>query len=144
MTNRFPNWRGDAGYWDDNAAATGWKVEGVPMADSIAVWQPGTASAWGHVGYVADTRVSSGVLQMKVYDRNWDGNGGNRNGVWLNARSDQRFIVAPPQTEALARDTQVIADEDRQARAVDVTEAAVDPTMNESGFFAEPREGPGD
>lgn len=103
MTGRFPNWNGDAGYWDNNAGATGWKVEGVPYPDSIVVWQPGTASRYGHVGYVADVRVSSGKLQMKVYDRNWDGRGGDRNGVWVDSISSMKFISAPPQTEAKVR-----------------------------------------
>lgn len=104
MTGRYPNWRGDAGYWDNNAAATGWRVEGVPFPDSIAVWQPGTASSFGHVGYVADVRVSSGRLEMKIYDRNWDGRGGDRNGAWVPfTDSSMRFIVAPPQVESTVR-----------------------------------------
>lgn len=112
MTGRYPNWRnaagryGDAGYWDDNASATGWRTEGVPSPDSLVVWQPGAAGALGHVGYASDTRVSNGILQMKIYDRNWDGNPNNiddRNGVWVAFASQMRFIVAPPQTEAVIR-----------------------------------------
>lgn len=103
MTGRYPNWGGDAGDWDDNAKKLGWRIEGVPFPDSLAVWQPGTASKWGHVGYVSDVQVTNGVLQMKIYDRNWDTRGGDRNGIWVTPRADQRFIVAPPQVEASIR-----------------------------------------
>jgi hypothetical protein len=100
MTGRFPNWPGNAGFWDTNAAATGWRVEGVPMADSIAILTQGDP---GHVGYVADTRVSSGKLQMKIYDRNKINDGKDINGQWRDYTSAMRFIVAPPQTEATVR-----------------------------------------
>jgi surface antigen len=109
MTGRYPNWRdstgryGNAGYWDDNAGATGWLIEGVPMADSLAIWQPTSTNKAGHVGYVADTRVSNGILQMKIYDRNFDFRGTNRNGVWLNYASGMKFIVVPPHVETVLR-----------------------------------------
>lgn len=98
MTGRFHNWAGHAGSWDDNAAATGWAVRSWPRPDSLIVWQPNQAGAGsvGHVGYVSDTRVSSGKLQMKVYDRNWGGS--DRNGVWVNFVSGMKFIVPPPRT----------------------------------------------
>lgn len=109
MTGRFPNWRnpttgryGNAGEWDDNAGATGWQVEGVPMPDSLAIWQP-SGSGVGHVGYVANVRVRSGVLEMFIYDRNWSGPGVNRNGVWVAATSSMRFIVVPPRADSIAR-----------------------------------------
>jgi surface antigen len=101
MTGRFPNWGGNAGYWDTNAAATGWKVEAVPFADSIVVMQPTATNAAGHVGWVADTRVKSGVLQVKVYDRNSNFKCINRDGVWLNVASSMRFIVVPPRRETV-------------------------------------------
>jgi hypothetical protein len=96
MTGRYPNWRGNAGYWDDNAATTGWAKRSWPRPDSLAVWQPTASNPAGHVGYVADTRVSNGVLQMKIYDRNYDFRGTDRNGVWLNFVRGMKFIVVPP------------------------------------------------
>jgi hypothetical protein len=57
----------------------------------------------GHVGYVADIRNSNGVLQIKVYDRNADGRGGNREGVWVNRISSMRFITAPPRASTRLR-----------------------------------------
>jgi surface antigen len=103
MTGQNPNWRGDAGDWDDYAEAKKWAIGTVPRPDSIVVWQPGTASTWGHVAYVADVRKYNGALQMKVYDRNWDGKGGDRNGTWVTARSDNRFILAPPRASSTIR-----------------------------------------
>lgn len=98
MTGRFPNWGGDAHAWDTNASATGWAVRSWPRPDSLAVWQPNMAGSGslGHVGYVADTRVSSGVLQMRIYDRNWGDR--DRNGDWINFTSGMKFIVPPPRT----------------------------------------------
>jgi surface antigen len=99
MVGRYPNWGGDAFVWDDNAAATGWAVRSWPRPDSIAVWQQashGGVGSLGHVGYVNDTRVSRGVLQMSISDRNWDNAGGDRTKVWVPFTKGMKFIVAPP------------------------------------------------
>lgn len=97
MTNGHRNWRGDAHEWDTAAASVGWTVRSWPRPDSIAVWQPNMGEAHptlGHVGYVGDTRVSSGRLQMKVWDRNWGPT--DRDGVWVNFVPGMKFIVAAP------------------------------------------------
>lgn len=97
MTNRQRNWRGDAHAWDTAAASVGWTVRSWPRPDSLVVWQPnmgGAHATLGHVGYVADTRVSSGKLQMKIYDRNWGP--ADRDGVWVNFVSGMKFIVVAP------------------------------------------------
>jgi len=98
MTGRHRNFYGDAGTWDTAAANVGWEIRSWPRPDSIAIWQPNQAgaSSAGHVGYVADTRVASGVLQMKIYDRNWIGPGEDRNGVWVPFAAGMKFIVAAP------------------------------------------------
>lgn len=97
MTGRYPNWNGNAGYWDDNAAKTGWAVRSWPRPDSIFVRQPKPNSKTdvGHVGWVSDTRVEGGKLQMRIYDRNSDWRGSDRDGVWIDFVSGMKFIVAP-------------------------------------------------
>jgi surface antigen len=98
MTGRYPNWGGDAHAWDDNAGATGWAVRSWPRPDSIVVWQKNQISGGvGHVGYVADTKVSGGKLLMKVYDRNRVGQGVDKT-EWLAFQPGMRFIVPPPRT----------------------------------------------
>jgi hypothetical protein len=96
MAGSYPSWGGNAGWWDDNAPAKGWGVRGWAEPDSIMVWQPSTggASADGHVGYVANTRVENGVTKVKIYDRNWDPT--DRNGVWMTVPSGAKFIRVPP------------------------------------------------
>jgi surface antigen len=101
MTGSFPGWGGDAGYWDNNAPNLGWNKRSWPELDSLMVWQPGTAGSVGHVGYVADVRVSNGVTQVKIYDRNWDGRPYDgkiydRNGAWTNIPAGAAFIRVPP------------------------------------------------
>jgi hypothetical protein len=96
MTGSFPSWNGDAGAWDNNAPTKRWQVRAWAEPDSLMVWQPWTGNKYGHVGYVADTRVSSGVTQVKIYDRNWDGVGGDRGGVWIGIPSKASFIRVPP------------------------------------------------
>jgi hypothetical protein len=96
MAGSYPSWGGNAGYWDDNAPTKGWAVRGWAEPDSLIVWQPTTGNPYGHVGYVADTRVVNGVTQVKIYDRNYDFRGTNRNGVWLNLPAGVRFIRVPP------------------------------------------------
>ena len=100
MTGRYPNWGGNAGYWDDNAQATGWSVVSWPRVNSLFVSQPTGSNKAGHVGYVADVRVSSGQLQMKIYDRNYDLRGTDRDGVWIAWTNSMRFIVPPARTGA--------------------------------------------
>jgi hypothetical protein len=97
MTGRHRNFYGDAHYWDTAAASVGWTVRSWPRPDSIAVWQPGQAGAsgLGHVAYVADTRVESGKLQMKIYDRNWI-RATDRNALWVDFSPGLKFIVAAP------------------------------------------------
>ena len=95
MTSRYPNWGGNAGAWDDNAKATGWTVESWPRVNSLFVAQPATGQPTGHVGYVADVRVYNGLVQLRVYDRNADLHGTDRNGAWINFSSSMRFIVPP-------------------------------------------------
>jgi hypothetical protein len=95
MTRRYPNWGGNAGYWDDNARSAGWSVRSWPRINSLFVTQPTSSNPYGHVGYVADVRVYKGALQMKVYDRNHDFRGSDRNGIWITWTSSMRFIVPP-------------------------------------------------
>lgn len=101
MAKRYPNWAGNAGYWDDNAKAVGWSVRAWPGINSLFVTQPTSANKCGHVGYVADVRVSRGALQLKIYDRNHDYRGGDRNGVWGGWSSSMWFIVPPGRTGEL-------------------------------------------
>lgn len=100
MTGSFPGWGGNAGEWDDSnrAPRLGWSVRNWPEPNSIMVTQPSGSGLgrYGHVGYVADVRVSGGTTQVKIYDRNYDGRGGDRNGVWVSIPSGARFIQAPP------------------------------------------------
>ncbi len=102
MTDRHRNFSGDAHYWDTAAQSAGWTVRSWPRPDSIAVWQPNQAGAAGagHVAYVADTRVASGKLQMKIYDRNWVSRGADRNAEWVDFSSGMKFIVAAPRVHA--------------------------------------------
>ncbi|WP_459722668.1 CHAP domain-containing protein [Actinophytocola sp. KF-1] len=95
MTKRYPNWGGNGGYWDDNAKAVGWSVRAWPRINSLFVKQPTSSNPAGHVGYVADVRVYNGALQMKIYDRNYDFRGSDRNGTWIAWTSSMRFIVPP-------------------------------------------------
>lgn len=93
MTGSYPSWDGDAGWWDDNSS--GWAKRGWAEPDSLMVWQPGpTSSRYGHVGYVADTRVASGRTLVKIYDRNWGPS--DRQGVWITVPPGARFIRVPP------------------------------------------------
>lgn len=101
MTSRYPNWSGNAGAWDDNAKATGWTVESWPRVNSLFVAQPATGQPTGHVGYVADVRLHDGLLQLRVYDRNADLHGTDRNGAWINFSSSMRFIVPPNRAGAV-------------------------------------------
>jgi surface antigen len=107
MTGSYPGWGGDAGYWDDldRAQRLGWGVRSWPEPDSLMVWQPGTAGAVGHVGYVADVRNGNGAMQVKIYDRNWDGRPYDgqiydrprpSTDPWINLPSGARFIRVPP------------------------------------------------
>jgi len=96
MTGSYPAWSGDAGYWDDNAPSKGWTHRAWPEPDSLMVTQPTRSNSAGHVGYVADVRVSNGTTQVKIYDRNTDFKGTDRNGVWLNLPAGARFIRVPP------------------------------------------------
>lgn len=93
MTGTYPSWGGHAGWWDDNSA--GWAKRGWAEPDSLMVWQPGsTSSGFGHVGYVADTRVASGRTEVKIYDRNWGPT--DRQGEWIPVPSGAKFIRVPP------------------------------------------------
>jgi hypothetical protein len=93
MTGSFPSWGGDAGWWDDNSV--GWAKRGWAEPDSLMVWQPGpTSSTSGHVGYVADTRVAAGTIEVKIYDRNWGS--ADRHGAWIPIPPDAEFIRVPP------------------------------------------------
>lgn len=103
MTGSYPSWGGNAGYWDNNAPGKGWGVRSWAEPDSLMVWQPTTSNQSGHVGYVADTRVSNGVTQVKIYDRNSDFRGTDRNGVWLNVPGGARFIRVPPRSTTYNR-----------------------------------------
>lgn len=96
MAGSYPPWGGHAGYWDDNdnAPRTGWQVRGWAEPDSIMVWQPATLPPYGHVGYVADTRVSNGVTQVKIYDR--AAGRADRQGAWISVPAGARFIRVPP------------------------------------------------
>jgi surface antigen len=96
MTGSYPSWSGNAGYWDDNAPTKGWAVRGWPEPDSLMISQPTSRNLAGHVGYVADTRVYNGVTQVKIYDRNFDFRGTDRNGLWMGVPSGARFIRVPP------------------------------------------------
>jgi len=101
MTGSYPGWGGNAGEWDTRARdISHWNIRGWAEPDSLMVWQPGsTSSSFGHVGYVADTRVSSGATQVKIYDRNWDGDPTNvdqRDGVWIGIPAGAQFIRVPP------------------------------------------------
>jgi surface antigen len=106
MTGRYPNWGGNAGYWDNNAAATtgtDWTVSSVARPRSLFVIQPTSSNPAGHVGYVSDARVSSGVVQIRISDRNWNASCKDgtqpvydRTNVWINVATTMRFIVPPP------------------------------------------------
>lgn len=108
MTGRYPNWGGDAGYWDDNAAARGWTVSAPnpsPAARprSLFITQPTARNSAGHVGFVRDVRIYNGATQILISDRNSDGSCLNgtqavfdRTDAWINVAPDMRFIIPPP------------------------------------------------
>lgn len=99
MTGRYPNWSGNAYQWAGNAKATGWQLESFATPDSIAVTPSSAASSFGHVAYVADVRVASGKVQLKIYDRNFDFHGHDRNAVWVDTKPGMRFISAPARVD---------------------------------------------
>jgi hypothetical protein len=93
MTGSFPSWGGDAGWWDTNSA--GWAKRNWAQPDALMVWQPGpTSSRYGHVGYVADTRVVAGRTEVEIYDRNWGPS--DRQGAWITVPPGAQFIRVPP------------------------------------------------
>lgn len=96
MTGHYPDWNGNAADWDTNAAAKGWSVWTLPRPGVLFVEQGTKSNPYGHVGFVADVRNSGGVLQMKIYDRNYDFKGSDRNGVWINWSSSDKMIMPPP------------------------------------------------
>lgn len=100
MTGSFPSWSGDAGAWDNNAPAQNWAVRSWPEPDTLMIWQPPVGTV-GHVGYVAHVRNNNGTMQVKIYDRNWDGQPYNqqlfnRDGKWEAIPAGARFIRVPP------------------------------------------------
>jgi hypothetical protein len=104
MTGSYTPWRtstgkyGDAGVWDDLAPGTGWAVRAWAEPDSLMIWQGSSdvKDPSGHVGYVARVRNSSSGVEVLIYDRNWNGDGADRNAVWVNVPANGRFIRVPP------------------------------------------------
>ena len=74
---------GDAGNWDDNAAALGFKVDNTPTVGSVMVRDSGT---WGHVAIVA--KVTKKRFLIEEYNHDVDHGYGQR---WI-ARGAQRRL----------------------------------------------------
>jgi surface antigen len=74
---------GDAGHWDDNARALGFRVDNTPTVGSVMVRDSGT---WGHVAVVA--KVTKTQFMVEEYNHNVDHGYGTRwisrapNGDW--------------------------------------------------------------
>jgi surface antigen len=84
FTNRMSGGHfGDAGNWDDNARALGFKVDNNPTVGSVMVRDSGT---WGHVAIVA--KVTKDQFMVEEYNHNVDHGYGTRwisrapNGDW--------------------------------------------------------------
>jgi surface antigen len=64
---------GDAGHWDDNARALGFRVDGKPAVGSVMVRDSGT---WGHVAIVA--KATKTQFMVEEYNHNVDHGYGTR------------------------------------------------------------------
>ncbi len=72
---------GDAGNWDDNARALGFKVNNTPTVGSVMVRDSGT---WGHVAIVA--KVTKKRFLIEEYNHDVDHGYGQR---WICTRTQR-------------------------------------------------------
>jgi len=77
-TGKFPSWRENAQYWNDNAARQGWTVTGAPAPRSVVVFEPGVqgASKDGHVAWVNSISYRSDGWYLNVTEMNFAIRGG--------------------------------------------------------------------
>ncbi len=104
-SDTYPNWYGNAGQWNENAQAKGYKVGQLPRERSIAVYEANTGGAGpvGHVAWVTRVWVDGSTIKYNVIEMNAavpNGWSVRNNIVWGSGTS---FIIGPPGTPVTSR-----------------------------------------
>jgi len=97
LRHQYPALTGDAGNWNDSAAALGYDVGGIPTTHSIVVFEAntnGTGSA-GHVAWVESVTQKSDGTHFQVSEMNWAGNFNRVTGRDVKFGPRMSFIPAP-------------------------------------------------
>ncbi len=96
FTGTYPALTGDAGAWNDSAAATGWLLIGSPVTQAIVVFEPYVQGSGrvGHVAWVDAMREQAGQTQIHVVEMNFNGLGvvSDR---WVYHVPGMSYIMAP-------------------------------------------------
>lgn len=94
--NAYPAWGGNAGWWDNNAPASGWPVQSMPTSHSVVVFEPNTngASTLGHVAWSDAVQARSDGVWIHITEMNWTGF--NRvSSRWVRHSTGMSYIPAP-------------------------------------------------
>jgi len=92
----YPALFGDAHYWNDSAAARGWRVLGSPATHSIVVFEPYVqgSGALGHVAWVDMFQARSDGLWIHITEMNFRG-WGVVSDRWIRHGSGMSYVMAP-------------------------------------------------
>lgn len=94
----YPNFSGNAGFWDNNGPAAGWYPQAMPTTHAVVVFEPWTngTRAEGHVAWVESIQVrADGYTYLFISEMNWNGGFNKVSTRWLRAGSGMSYMPAP-------------------------------------------------